>query len=235
MIAAIIVAAGRGDRMQTATPKQYLELQGKPLLAHSLVSFAAVSAVDRLVVVLPPGDEDRFRNVVLPHLGGIVSPKLVAGGACRQDSVFNGLAALPDDVSGDDLVLIHDGARPLVTPALIVRCIQEARRQGACLPVLEPAETVKEVDSAGNVVRTVDRQRLGLAQTPQAFGLKLIRQAHKRARQAGIRATDDACLLEIMGIKVATVTGEPENVKITYPVDLALAELIVKSRSNAAK
>ncbi len=232
MIAAVIVAAGRGDRMQTSTPKQYLELQGRPLIVHSLEAFASVALVDRTVVVLPPGDRERFRQLVFPHLGDIRPPQLVEGGAHRQESVFNGLSALPEDVTEDDLVLIHDGARPLITPELIARCIEGAGRRGACLPVLEPRETVKEIGGAGEVVQTIARQKLGLAQTPQAFSLRLIRQAHERARQAGLRATDDSCLAEMMGIRVASVAGDPDNIKITFPVDLALAELILKSRRN---
>ncbi len=234
MIAAVIVAAGRGQRMQTSTPKQYLELGGRPLIVHSLAAFAAVSLVRKVVVVLPAGDQDRFRRIVFPHLGNIVPPSLVEGGARRQDSVLNGLAALGQADCQKDLVLIHDGARPLVTPALILRCIEGARRTGACLPVLEPRDTVKELDADGQVTGTLDRRRLGLAQTPQAFGLELIRRAHRRAKQAGITATDDAFLLEKLGVPVATVAGDPENIKITFPVDLALAKLIIKSRRKLA-
>ncbi len=230
MIAAVIVAAGKGTRMGGRLPKQYLSLQGRPILVHSLAAFQSVEKVDRVVIVLPPGDEKRFERLVLPYMEPGAVPEIVNGGARRQESVYNGLKALPDDIHEEDLVLIHDGARPLVTPELIESCIEGALKWRACLPVLGPSDTVKEISEDGNVLGTLERSMLGLAQTPQAFGLKLIRDAHHWAQQTGVRATDDAALLEKRGVKVKAIQGSADNIKITFAKDLFLAEAILKSR-----
>jgi 2-C-methyl-D-erythritol 4-phosphate cytidylyltransferase len=146
---------------------------------------------------------------------------VVAGGDHRQTSVMNGLHSIPDK---DGIVLIHDGVRPLVTQTLISACIDGARKWGACIPAIEAFDTLKKVRSDGSIEQTVPRQRIVLAQTPQAFRLALIRKAHETAARSGWLATDDASLLEQIGAAVYVVDGSRSNVKVTRPEDIALAE-----------
>ena len=229
MPTAIIVAAGKGLRMQRRRPKQFLPLAGRPILSLTLSALSACSRIDRMVVVVPEADFAFCRETVLPAVNSTVEPVLVAGGPRRQDSVFNGLRSL---AGGDpnEVVLIHDGVRPFVSPLLVDACIDGAREDGACIPVLPPTDTVKQIDGGGKVVCTLDRSRIRLAQTPQAFRFQVILQAHERARHDGFEATDDASLVERLGRPVRTVTGCRANVKITTPEDLAFAEARIAER-----
>jgi 2-C-methyl-D-erythritol 4-phosphate cytidylyltransferase len=212
--AAVVVAGGAGRRMGTEVAKQYLEVHDRPVLHYALAPFLEHPGIGRVVVVLPPAD------VGSPPLWlRRLDLTIVPGGPQRSDSVWNGLRALPDDA---DPVLIHDGARPFITRELIDRVLASAREGGA-VAAIPVADTIKEVDASGRIVATPDRARLWQAQTPQGFPRSIIIEAHRHARQQGIRSTDDAVLVENLGVPVVVVEGSAENLKITRPADLVLA------------
>lgn len=221
MSSALIVAAGRGVRMGADRPKQYLTIGGLPILTRTLRTFDNCERIHRIVVTVPEQEMDRCRREILAGAGLRREPLLVPGGPRRQDSVFNGLQCMPEV---DEVVLIHDGVRPLVTGDLIERCIDAAGRWGACIPVVPVTDTLKRVDPQNVIIETVARESLCMAQTPQAFRLSLIRKAHQWARQNAKVATDDASLVEQMGGQVHTIPGEVTNLKITTADDLQRAE-----------
>lgn len=221
MIDALIVAAGKGRRMKTQQPKQYMELAGRPILTRTLQAFDRHPTIDRIFVVLPETDIAQCRASVIAQAALGKEVTVVAGGEHRQMSVMKGLRSIPDK---DGIVLIHDGVRPLVTQTLISACIDGARKWGACIPAIAAFDTLKKVRSDGSIEQTVPRQRIVLAQTPQTFRLALIRQAHESAVRHGRLATDDASLLEQMGAAVHVIEGSHHNLKVTRPEDIALAE-----------
>ncbi|MGE4343194.1 MAG: 2-C-methyl-D-erythritol 4-phosphate cytidylyltransferase [Geoalkalibacter sp.] len=218
---ALIPAAGMGRRMGASINKQYLELAGRPILAHTLALFENSPDIDRIIVISPQGEIPFCREQVVSRYGFRKVHDIVAGGAERQDSVRNGLAALPDQ-SGDDIVLIHDGVRPFMPAALLPEVIATAQQVGGCVVGVPVKDTVKEV-SDHRVIGTPVRERLWLAQTPQAFPFSVIRRAHDRALGENFRGTDDASLVERLGLPVAMVQGSYRNIKITTPEDLTLA------------
>ncbi|MCJ8500595.1 2-C-methyl-D-erythritol 4-phosphate cytidylyltransferase [Desulfatitalea alkaliphila] len=221
MSSALIVAAGRGVRMGADRPKQYLTIGGLPILTRTLRAFDNCERIQQIVVTVPEQEMDRCRREIIAGAGLRREPLLVPGGPRRQDSVFNGLQRMPEE---DDVVLIHDGVRPLVTGELIERCIDAARRWGACIPVVPVTDTLIRVDPQNVIIETVARESLCMAQTPQAFRLSLIRKAHQWARQNAKVATDDASLVEQMGGRVHTIPGDVTNIKITTAEDLQRAE-----------
>ncbi len=228
-VAALIVAAGQGLRMGSDRRKQYLDLAGRPILAHTVEAFCAVSEVDLILLAVPAEEIDYCRNRIIRSLAGTKQIRLVPGGERRQDSVRNGLASLGAD---GPIVLIHDGVRPLVRPSLIVACIEGARKWGACIPALEVTDTLKKADGTGTILHTVPRGGLYAAQTPQAFQTELILQAHRRAVQEGWQATDDASLVERMGIAVHIIPGSRSNIKITLPEDLQWANMLLAFKAQ---
>lgn len=221
---AVIVAAGRGKRMGADVNKAYLPLAGRPVLAHALAAFEACPAVGEIVVVAAPGEEERAAAVAR-ELGLTKLSAIIRGGAERQDSVYAGLAALR--AAG---ALVHDAARPLVTPALIAACCAAAEASGAAAPAVPVKDTIKLSDGGGSIVSTPDRSLLWAVQTPQAFRRAELMEAHDRARREGAAATDDAMLLERLGRKVAIVESDYDNIKITTPEDLPIAELLLARR-----
>lgn len=231
MITALIVAAGRGSRLGGDTPKQYLPLAGNPVLTYSLKAFDRVVRIEQLILVVAANWIDHCREQVVA-LSDVTKPvTVVAGGKHRQDSVTNGLDAIGDDVE-DSIVLIHDGARPLVSATLVENCIDGALKWGACAPGIVPVDTLKQITPDGYVQNTISRDTCRQIQTPQAFSLKLIRRAHENARKKHWQATDDAALVERLGIPVKVIPGEPTNLKITNRRDLILAEFYCKKRLN---
>jgi len=225
-VTAVVVAAGRGERLGGELPKAFAPLAGRPLLLHALEALAAAPGIDRLVPVIAERDRPRLealapRLAAVPGLAGAV-----VGGAERQDSVRAGLEALGDA----EWVAVHDAARPLVRPEAVERVIEAARRTGAAIPALPVRETVKRV-AGGWIRETPRRSELWSAQTPQVFRASLLREALAKARTEGFRGTDDAELVERLGVRVEVVEGDPENLKITDRWDLALAELILQARS----
>lgn len=216
-VTAIIVAAGSGRRF--GSPKQFALLRGKAVLAWSLDVFESHPRVGAIVVVLP--DEKLGRDLKDGHKK---ITAVVTGGEQRQDSVFAGLLRV--DPRRTAIVLVHDGARPLVTAEIIDRVIEGAEKKGAAVPVLALDDTVKEI-KRGAVVRTLDRETLVRVQTPQGFALDLLKKALDRARADGFYGTDDAALVERLGAPVAAVRGEARNIKITSPGDIRSAEALL--------
>jgi 2-C-methyl-D-erythritol 4-phosphate cytidylyltransferase len=202
--------------MGAARPKQYLALDGVPLLARTLAVLAR--AVDGVVVVAPAEHLAATRHLVARHRVSRVLA-VVAGGAERHESVSLGLAAVPDTT---EWVVVHDAVRPFVTADLVTRVLEAARQHGAATCGVEIRETVKRVRES-LVDGTIDRAGLWLTQTPQAFRRALLREAHDKARRDGFIGTDDAVLVERLGVPVAMVRGLPANLKITTPEDLAAA------------
>lgn len=214
-VGAIIVAAGRGDRMGAGVPKQLLDLGGRTMLRHSVAAFDAHPAVAELVVVLPADLVPAGREVVGPTTRPCA---VVAGGERRQDSVARGVAALGEAI---DIVLVHDAARPFVDGALIARVLAGVAETGAAVPGVAVRDTVKAVDAGRRrVTATVPRVDLRLAQTPQGFRRTLL-EAAIAAGASGVEATDEAMLAERAGHVVTVVEGDERNVKITTPADLA--------------
>jgi 2-C-methyl-D-erythritol 4-phosphate cytidylyltransferase len=226
---ALIAAAGTGSRIARGTPKQYLPLAGKPMLWHSVRALCAARP-ENVFVVLAPGDEEFARHEWGAFDGRVEA--LYCGGETRRDSVYNGLVAASAAVDADDFMLVHDAARPCVPQSDLERLIAEcsADRIGGIL-ALPVAETVKRVakDEAGTqrIAGTEDRTQLWLAQTPQMFRVGLLMQA---LRQAKRNVTDEAAAIEQLGLRPRMIAGSRENLKVTYPEDLAIAEAILRGR-----
>lgn len=220
----IIVAGGEGVRMNSGMRKQYLMLNGLPILGQTLYAIASFPEINNIYLVVPETDFNYCREVVIAPLGIKKDIMLVAGGTGRQDSVYNGLFAVNDE---EGIAVIHDGVRPFIGREPIRDCIQWAEKEGACILGVPATDTIKEVAGSGHVAHTLDRQALWMAQTPQAFELGYIRQAHEYALQTGYSGTDDASIIEHYGGKVRIIQGSPWNIKITTPADLELAELML--------
>jgi 2-C-methyl-D-erythritol 4-phosphate cytidylyltransferase/2-C-methyl-D-erythritol 2,4-cyclodiphosphate synthase len=218
MVAAIVVAAGRGLRVGGGKPKQYRVLASEPVIRPSLAALAHHPGIAVVQPVIHPDDVLRFKDAAF----GLEILPPVFGGVTRQASVRAGLEALA--AHKPELVLVHDAARPFASTALIARAIAAAR-SGAAVPVLPVVDTVKTVDASGAITGTIDRTSLRVVQTPQAFGFDLLLEAHRRAAAAGRNDfTDDAALAEWAGHRVATFEGETGNVKLTTPEDFSRAE-----------
>lgn len=212
---AIIVAAGSGMRME-GLDKLFTQVGGRPLLAHAVAAFDNCLEITSIVVVLSEENLERGREMLTEHsLTKIVG--VCSGGARRQDSVRCGLETLGEV----DWVAVHDGGRPLVKPGMIARGLEAARETGASVPVVSLVDTIKEVADDETVVRTLDRRKLWAAQTPQVFDYDLIMRAH---REITTDVTDDAAMIEMLGVPVKTYEGRRRNIKITTPDDMAMAE-----------
>jgi len=215
---AIVLAAGLGERLGRDRPKAFVELAGRPILAHAVGAAMGSPGITSVVVAAPAGLEDLARAIV----GPFGSYPVVAGGATRRASVRAALEAVPMDVG---VVVCHDAARPFATPALFGRVLEALHGVDGVVPVVDVRDTVKRVED-GMVVVTEPREGLMLAQTPQAFLAPALRDAHERAERDDIEVTDDAAALERAGFRVRAITGEPGNFKITTAEDLARAEAI---------
>ncbi len=225
---AIIPAAGSGLRMKTERAKQFLDIDGKPLLAATLTPFELCGAVDSIIVVVPLEDVDFCRKELVEKLGFNKVQKVVAGGKRRQDSVRLGLEAAKGNYG---LALIHDGVRPVITKKDIEQIIDAAKTHGTVITGLPAKETVKEIDSNRNVVSTYDRRRVWLVQTPQVFPYEDILAAHQKAFEEGwAEATDDSVLMEKTGLPVKVVEGSEQNIKVTTPNDLELARFFLSKQ-----
>lgn len=222
----MITAAGKGARMGVEGGKQFIALGGVPMLAHAVRAFEESSAVSQIVIVVDPENMERCRTEIVEAFGFEKVVAVAAGGDERQASVFNGLKALP---SHTQAVAIHDGARPLVTPQLIEECFAELPGADGVIPAVPIKDTPKLV--YGNIVgESLDRALVRAAQTPQVFLLDVARRAHERAHAEGFLGTDDASLVQRIGGRVKVVDGSEENLKITTPFDLLVAEAILKAR-----
>ena len=209
------------------TKKPYLELLDRPILAHTIGVFDRSVVIDAIFVIVGETDFDACRSVVIEPYGFQKVGGLVPGGETRQDSVFNGLKALPHDT---DFVIVHDGVRPFVTDEIIFTCLEAAADCGAAVTAVPVKDTIKITDRDEFVVDTPDRSQLWAVQTPQVFRRDVLIEAHQHAHQKRIQLTDDAALVEQLGLKVKCVMGSYSNLKITTPEDLVVAEALMNNR-----
>jgi 2-C-methyl-D-erythritol 4-phosphate cytidylyltransferase len=215
--AAIIVSAGKGHRFAGEKKKQFFLLAGKPILCHTLDQFETMDYTLKEIV-----EAHGYRKI----------SKIVPGGKIRQESVRNGIETLPDEV---DIVVIHDGVRPFVTHRMIEESIQTARRFKAAVVAMPVKETIKMARPDRTILKTLDRESLWQIQTPQTFQADVIRRAYRRAAEEGFIGTDDASLVERIGIKVYILSGSYDNIKITTPEDLMLASLLLQMKVPSEK
>lgn len=222
----LIPAAGSGKRMGADRNKLLLQVRSKPLIAWTLLAAEAASSISWIGIVSQPPDWDDFKSIIA-DLRLKKTIELISGGSTRQESVYNGLQALP---SHAERVLIHDGARCLATPNLLNACSEAIIDCFGLIAAVPVKDTIKVVNDNGVIKNTPDRQQLWAAQTPQGFDVKLLKQCHDEGIRQGWEVTDDAALFEKCGIEVRIVPGEETNLKITTHQDLAMAEFILSSR-----
>jgi 2-C-methyl-D-erythritol 4-phosphate cytidylyltransferase len=225
---AVVLAAGRGRRMGGSSPKQYMDLAGKPILAHTLDAFDKAPSVNKIIIVSM--EEGYIRGQILERYPLKKPCDFAPGGKERQESVWNAISTIKDG----ETVVVHDGVRPLITVDVIEETIKAARQYGASAAGMPVKDTIKEINAEGFSIHTPNRSRLWMIQTPQAFQLSLLLEAHKRARKDSYLGTDDSSLVERMGHPVKLVQGGYSNIKITTPEDLDIAEKYIKSRRDMA-
>ncbi|MBS3809937.1 MAG: 2-C-methyl-D-erythritol 4-phosphate cytidylyltransferase [Desulfobacterales bacterium] len=225
MASAVIVAAGRGERMQSPVAKQFLEIGGVPVLVRTLRVFARHPWISEIMLVVAHEDISLCRTMILPEFGEETAVRITEGGLLRQDSVYKGLLAVGDT---EKIVVIHDGVRPFVSRDLISECIEGAEQSGACIAGMPVSDTLKRVECGNMVSETLPRERIWTAQTPQAFRYDLIKSAFDMAIAEGFTGTDDAFMLERTGRPVRIIEGSWRNIKITTPGDLELAGQLLK-------
>lgn len=226
---AVIPVAGQGKRMQSDINKQFMLLQGMPIIVHTLRIFQAATIINEIVLICGPGEEQYYKQEVLRDYGITKPVTVVTGGKERQDSVYYGLQSISEV---NCYVMIHDGVRPLVTLDLISRMAEEVVLTGAVVAGVPVKDTIKRTDAGGYIIDTVQRENLWQIQTPQAFELGLVKQAHERARAEAFYGTDDATLLERQGVGIKIIYGSYENIKITTPEDIVVAETILQGRAR---
>ena len=227
----LIAAAGSGRRMGSQRNKLLLTLLSKPLLSWTLAAAEASQQISWIGIMGQPGDFADFKAII-GDLGLVKPVELIQGGATRQESVYNGLQSLPAE---SDRVLIHDGARCLATAELFDRAADALLSCPGLIVAVPVKDTIKVVDEHRIVRETPERRNLWAAQTPQGFEVKLLKQCHAQGREKGWEVTDDAALFEKCGLPVRIVEGEETNLKVTTPVDLALAEFILRQRRDQSK
>jgi 2-C-methyl-D-erythritol 4-phosphate cytidylyltransferase len=221
----IIPAGGAGRRMGGGVPKQYLPLAGIPVLARTLRLFQNSPCIDEIFLAVPEGDVPEVKRAIVEKYGLSKVCLVLAGGQERQDSVRNALMHVCPE---HEIILVHDGVRPFVPAPLIERVVAAARQYGAVSVGVPVKDTVKKVNAAGWVDKTVDRQGLWLIQTPQAFHRSILLAAYRKAEEDGVCATDDASLVERMGTPVRMIPGDDANIKLTTAEDMVLGEGIVR-------
>lgn len=223
----IILGGGSGRRMESSVNKVFLPLRGIPAIVRSVAPFTGLCA--GAVVVAAEAETEEMTAILRRYGMSRFVKAVVPGGSERQYSVLNGLRALPEDA---ECVLIHDGARALVTEEVIRRAIESVEKRGSGIASIPVVDTIKRAAPDGLIVETPDRSSLRAMQTPQAFRVSLITEAHEKALKDGFLGTDDASLLEYAGMPVYLTKGDPENIKLTTPTDLRLAELILNTRAE---
>jgi 2-C-methyl-D-erythritol 4-phosphate cytidylyltransferase len=225
---AIIAAAGQGTRMAGKRPKQFLELAGTPIILHTLKAFEQCDVIQGIIVVTAAEETAGLLSLVNKHgLRKIVA--VVPGGATRAESVLRGLETIEETTA--EIIAVHDGVRPFVTPDEIARTVEAAKLEGAAILVSAPVDTIKEVKD-GTVVRTLKRAGLRHALTPQCFRYKLLRRAYEEIDVSDPELTDESALVERLGVKIVTVEGSPRNIKITRPEDLLVGEALLRQVSG---
>jgi 2-C-methyl-D-erythritol 4-phosphate cytidylyltransferase len=224
MDCAVIVAAGRGTRMGPGVDKLFLEVAGVPVVGHTWRRFDQHPEIHSVILVIRPDLESAFDELAVEL--SIRKPYvLVGGGKERQDSVWNGLAAVPTDCQ---VVAIQDGARPCTNPELITRCLEAARAMGASVAGQPATDTIKEADGQGMIAKHLDRTKLWTVQTPQCFQVEVIRRALQAVREQGLQITDDTAACDLIGQPVQMVAGTAPNPKVTLPSDLPYIELLLR-------
>lgn len=225
---AIVLAAGQGTRMKTKVQKQYLELDGRPVLYYSLHAFECSAIIDEIILVVSAGQADYCRKEIVEKYGFHKIHQIIEGGAERYHSVYCGLQQIEDD----GYVFIHDGARPFVDNEILNRVYKEVQEHHACVVGMPVKDTIKISDAQGFAKETPDRKTLWMIQTPQVFEVNLIKDAYSAImRESYIQVTDDAMVLEqTFGHPVKLVEGSYENIKITTPEDLDIAQIFVRRK-----
>ena len=224
---AIILAAGLGKRMQAGQNKQFIELLGQSVLTHTINIFSSLAEVEKIVLVVRSGEEEICRKMI--PASALSKTVMTIGGKERQDSVYNGLKAI---TWPSDYIIIHDGARPLITAETIRRTLKAAENCGSAICAVPVKDTIKQADENGRVLKTIPRQTLWAVQTPQIFQADLIRQAYENAYAQNYYGTDDASLVEYLNKPVEIVMGDYENIKLTTPEDIISAEQILQKRKQ---
>lgn len=224
MVCVVIVGAGEGKRFGPNGRKQFAKVNGKPLIAYTIEPFDKSEVVDDIVLVVPRESTEWVKKEIIEPLGFRKVRTVVPGGDSRQQSVLSGLKALSSQTGK---VIIHDAVRPLVAEPIIRRVLDAAKKTGAAITAVPAKDTVKEVES-GDVIGTLDRRLIWLAQTPQCFNYKLIMDAHRQALSENFEATDDASLVEKYGYKVMVAVGSYANIKVTSPEDIPLLEYFLR-------
>lgn len=224
---AIILAGGGGTRMGGEINKVLLSINGVPAIVRAIAPFTAL--IDSVVLVVRPCDEAEMRALIFSYGLGRVVTALVHGGDTRQASVYAGLCALPESC---DTVLIHDGARAMVTEPVISRVLDSVREKGSGVAAIQATDTIRQADEGGKILGTLARESLFQMQTPQGFPKDVILKAHEKAHTDGYLGTDDAALVERLGLPVYLCQGDRENIKLTRPADLALCSLILGAREE---
>ena len=221
-VCAVVPAGGTGIRMGGTVPKQFLELNGKPILYYTLKTLQDCGIISELILVVP---EKEYDNACTDWLGKPeIVTKVVVGGEKRQDSVYNGFCELSPQT---EIVLVHDGVRPFLSHQMIQESVDAAREYGAAITAIPVNDTIKRVDDSGLVSQTVDREGLWRVQTPQVFRYELLEEAFKKANSEKFYGTDEGTLIEQLGKPVKVVEGSEQNIKITRPEDLRLSEIFI--------
>ncbi|MEN8210465.1 MAG: 2-C-methyl-D-erythritol 4-phosphate cytidylyltransferase [Thermodesulfobacteriota bacterium] len=239
---AIIVAAGKGLRMGAETKKQYLCLDETPILTHTIMAFDRCDYIHEIILVIPENDKHYCRQNIIDPFVFTKNIHIVKGGKKREDSVSNGLKMVCENIESLDktIVMIHDGVRPFVDDTIIKKCIDGAIQYGACIPAVKVTDTIKqvssdrEINSGFFIQKTINRESLYSAQTPQTFKLELILKAFDHAKKNGFSGTDDASLIEYSGHNVYIEKGSKINIKITTPEDLVLGEYLLALKASSA-
>ena len=221
-VCAIVPAGGLGTRMGGTVPKQFLNLNGKPILYYTLKALQESGLISELILVVP---KKEYGNACDQWLGKPeIVTKVVVGGAKRQDSVYNGFCEVSQE---SEIVLVHDGVRPFLSHKMIRETINAAREYGAAITAIPVHDTIKRVDASGLVSQTVERENLWRVQTPQAFQYKVLNEAFKKANSENFYGTDEGTLIEHLGAPVKVIEGSEKNIKITQPEDLELSETYI--------
>jgi len=226
----IIVAAGKGIRMESRTKKQYLHIDGIPVLSRTIMMFEKCDQINEILLVVPTKDKEYCKENIIDPYGFKKQIHLVEGGKQRQESVCNGLRWISDRIESkkEIIVLIHDGVRPFVHENMIKDCIRNAVEYGACIPVVKISDTIKKIHLDSSIEKTLNRDFLCSAQTPQVFKMDVLSRAFEYAVKTSFWGTDDASVVEHSGQRVVTINGSKLNIKITTPEDLILGEQILK-------
>ncbi len=226
---AIILAAGKGNRMGEPINKQYINIKGYPILYYTLKAFTQCDCIDEIIVVVAENEKDYCRESIIKKYNFSKVKDVVIGGKDRQDSVLNGLKSL----TNCEIVLIHDGARPFITESIIRSAVVYADLYGSAACGVKPKDTIKIKDSSGFSVQTPDREMLFCVQTPQSFKYDIILDCHKKINEEGIKVTDDTMVVERYGNKVYLYEGSYNNIKVTTPEDLWISRQILETLNES--